>query len=156
MTSTTAVGAGTVVEPAERRLSPIPGIPAETSIADALRLMSQTRARYLPVHAKGRFVGLVSERDLLSALAFELATSQDPVCALALASTPTRQSPASLEEMAAAMHAYDSDVLVMCTGVAPTSLITAMDLLALVFPAATAAGRRGHALTSEPTSRDKE
>ena len=41
------------------------------------------------------------------------------------------------------MHAYDSDVLVMCTGAAPTSLITAMDLLALVFPAATAAGRRG-------------
>ena len=89
MTSTTAVGAGTVVEPAERRLSPIPGVPAETSIADALRLMSKTSARYLPVHANGRFVGLVSERDLLSALAFDLATSQDPVCALALASTPT-------------------------------------------------------------------
>ena len=153
---TTEAVVGGVRAAANDRPSPFPGIQADTTINAALHLMWQGHVRHLLVHEAGRVVGLASERDLLTAVALGGAAAADPVRAAVLPPTPARQLTASNEELAAAMHAQDSDVLVLCNGTAPVSLITAMDLLAAIFPAATAAARRERAHPSELDTRYAE
>ena len=58
-------------------------IAADTSIAEAYRLMADKKCHHLPVLEDGRLVGLVSERDLLrlkwSANVFKIDMEHDPV-----------------------------------------------------------------------------
>lgn len=117
-----------VVQPGHRLVA----VPPEVDAFTALTVMRHNEVRHLPVVLDDRCIGLLTEGDLLRALASSI--SADELTAGALCHQPAPCVPAgsSLRDMAAAMIADGADAAVVVSRGMMVGMVTGTDVLGAV------------------------
>lgn len=125
--SRTVHAEGPIMRPG-RRLAAPPGMDAYT----ALTLMRHNEVRHLPVVDGDRCVGLLTEFDLVRALASEISAASLTAGALCHRPAPTVPAGSSLQEMAATMVARGCDATLVVKQGVVVGMVTAGDVLGAV------------------------
>lgn len=104
-------------------------VTADTDPVTALGVMRQGRVRHLPVIRGDQCVGLLTEVDLLVALAGGAAAVRSPVGELCQVPAPTVPAGATSDEIAAAILAGGADAALVVEDSVLVGIVTTTDLL---------------------------